>query len=291
MRLAAIKFFRTCLAASNQFMNRHFAKQGIFESLLRLVQRESARDNLVLSACLELFEAISSQNLRTLISHLATEPCRSLMAALSQGRYTSKCFKTLLSQADSGAAEKVELPLSDESSTHVAEEQRRRTRDLMARGVHRTSDDEDEDQYFHEEDEDEQGDENIHAARGDGRQPVRPLRRTGASTTLVPYPDDEHQSDDSSSLASSSDDELPAVGRESHDDGNDDNDGAGAPGEGGFFRAGTKRPGEALKSAGASKKISLGLSSSSRKMAAGGKEGNEGQAQQGDKDKGAQGPT
>lgn len=321
MRLAAIKFFRTCLAANNQFMNRHFAKHGIFESLLRLMQRESARDNLVLSACLDLFEAITTQNIRSLIAHLATEPCRSMVTSLGENKYTGKCFRTLMVQWETpnasktgrsagGAGPDVSASMSfgsdstgDSNDLHTQAEHRRRARDLSARGVHLTASDEDEDQYFNEdddEDENDAGDEGEQDEGGQGKRrrlvrlpQERSLRRTGPSPNLVPYGDDDNASSSSSddSPTSSSDDlqaaaastAAPSIAAASSSDtaveGDDD-------GEGGFLReddgsdspsskvSSRKRRGDPLVKPGANtiKKISLGLSNSSRKMAAGSSE-------------------
>lgn len=329
MRLAAIKFLRTCLAANNQFVNRHFAKQGIFECLLRVMLRESGRDNLVLSAGLELFEAITNQGMRSVISHVGTEPCRSLVVSLSEHKYTGKCFKTLLEQADSsGEKGHDDLPSSsvDDSSQlskdlHREAERQRRAKDLMARGVHRTSSDEDEDQYFNEdEDEDEEDEEEEEEEdsadvvarslfprqqhQSQQQQQQAQLRRSGSFATLVPYGDDDGQSDDSPNSSSSSDDLQGAINSatgtssSSSETLHTTDEDEGEEASGGFFRdersaakgkeessndfsssgghlpkttAGVKRAGEPLVKDGehkSTKKISLGLSDSSKKMAA-----------------------
>jgi protein phosphatase-4 regulatory subunit 3 len=55
MRLAALRFFRACLARNNQFINRHLVKIELLGAVLDVVEREERRDNLVASAVLDFF--------------------------------------------------------------------------------------------------------------------------------------------------------------------------------------------------------------------------------------------
>ncbi|KAI0711050.1 component of IIS longevity pathway SMK-1-domain-containing protein [Cerioporus squamosus] len=56
LRLAAFRFFRTCLRLKNGNLFKHMIKHDIFTPILDLTSRESRRDNLVSSTCLEFFD-------------------------------------------------------------------------------------------------------------------------------------------------------------------------------------------------------------------------------------------
>jgi protein phosphatase 4 regulatory subunit 3 len=58
LSLAVIRFYRACLRVNNHFMFRYLNKGDVFAPVLDLVSAESAKDNMLSSACLELFEYI-----------------------------------------------------------------------------------------------------------------------------------------------------------------------------------------------------------------------------------------
>ncbi|CAO1623398.1 unnamed protein product [Sympodiomycopsis kandeliae] len=310
MRLAAIKFFRTCLSTNNQFMTRHFAKHGIFDSLLALLQRESTRDNLVLSACLEFFVSVNVQP--SLKSHLISEPQRTRVISLASNKFTGKCFSNLLSQSDGGADQSISSTSGPDTSSashqsidlHALEEEKRRERDLLARGIRQSSSDDEDDQYFNEiDDNDDHGvgpQENAGRSSGSQAPHHQRLPRSKTSSALVPYGDDDNQSDDSISSSTSSSEDVSNAGTEAAVDealfkpktkfaaakeeeedlensggffrqheNNNEMVGSGASSSIGSSGHGVKRPGEPLtKNSHSVKKISLGLSKSSKKMAA-----------------------
>ncbi|KAF8339200.1 component of IIS longevity pathway SMK-1-domain-containing protein [Cantharellus anzutake] len=70
MRLVALRFFRVCIKANNQFITRHLIKHDIFRSTLELTEREASRDNLISASCQELFEHIRKDNIRVAITHI-----------------------------------------------------------------------------------------------------------------------------------------------------------------------------------------------------------------------------
>ena len=53
---AAFRFFRTCLRLKNGNIFKHLIKHDVFLSIHALTTRESKRDNLVSSTCLEFFD-------------------------------------------------------------------------------------------------------------------------------------------------------------------------------------------------------------------------------------------
>ena len=53
---AAFRFFRTCLRLKNGNIFKHLVKHDVFKPILELTLRESKRDNLLSSSCLEYFD-------------------------------------------------------------------------------------------------------------------------------------------------------------------------------------------------------------------------------------------
>jgi protein phosphatase-4 regulatory subunit 3 len=67
---AALKFFRTCISLQDEFYNRQIVQNRLFEPILNIVYETMPRDNLLNSACLELFEFIKKENIKPLLVHL-----------------------------------------------------------------------------------------------------------------------------------------------------------------------------------------------------------------------------
>jgi protein phosphatase-4 regulatory subunit 3 len=70
LRLMALKFFRSCIGLHDAFYNEQLLKSGVFDGILDIVYETMPRDNLLNSACLELFEFIKRENLKDLTIHL-----------------------------------------------------------------------------------------------------------------------------------------------------------------------------------------------------------------------------
>ncbi|SMR49111.1 unnamed protein product [Zymoseptoria tritici ST99CH_1E4] len=71
MKLIALKWFRTCIGLQDEFHNGQIAKNHLFNPILNIVYETMPRDNLLNSACLELFEYIKRESIKGLIYHLA----------------------------------------------------------------------------------------------------------------------------------------------------------------------------------------------------------------------------
>ncbi|CAO1624116.1 unnamed protein product [Parajaminaea phylloscopi] len=213
MQLAAIRFFRACIGSNNQFTNRYFIKVNIFGALLQLTERESRRDNLVLSACLDLFEYLRRETMRPLIEHLARD-FGDKLRVLAERPFTAKCFSELLSAAEAAAMSGAHhsMPsLSEQSDSGeglhahaqaIEEERRRRDRDLISRGMAVDQLDMDQDAYFNGAEVDLDGEtmsaaqtseSNGHSAALGG---LRKRKRSDLQTrSLVPYDDFDDSSD------------------------------------------------------------------------------------------------
>ena len=69
--LAALKFFRTCIGLQEDFYNKQIMQNHLFEPILNILYDTMPRDNLLNSACLELFEFIKRENIKPIIAHIA----------------------------------------------------------------------------------------------------------------------------------------------------------------------------------------------------------------------------
>ncbi|KAK0252247.1 Platinum sensitivity protein [Friedmanniomyces endolithicus] len=80
MKLSALKWFRTTIGLGDEFHNRQLIQHRLFEPILNVVYETMPRDNLLNSACLELFEFIKREGIKQLIVHLAEQYRERLMA-------------------------------------------------------------------------------------------------------------------------------------------------------------------------------------------------------------------
>ncbi|KAI6817586.1 DUF625-domain-containing protein [Hortaea werneckii] len=70
MRLTALKWFRTCIGLQDEFHNRQIIQYRLFEPILGIVEATQPKDNLLNSACLDLFEYIKREGIKQLLVHL-----------------------------------------------------------------------------------------------------------------------------------------------------------------------------------------------------------------------------
>jgi len=70
LKLTALKFFRNLIGLQDEFYNQQMMQEGLFEPILNIVLETMPRDTLLNSACLEFFDFIKRENLKTLICHL-----------------------------------------------------------------------------------------------------------------------------------------------------------------------------------------------------------------------------
>jgi protein phosphatase-4 regulatory subunit 3 len=73
LKLTALKFFRTCIGLHDSFHNRQIISNKLFDPILDIVFETMPRDNLLNSACLELFEFIKRENMKDLTVHLVEQ--------------------------------------------------------------------------------------------------------------------------------------------------------------------------------------------------------------------------
>ena len=70
LKLTAQKFFRICVSLQDQFYANQMIKNATFDSILDIVIQSMPRDNLLNSACLEMFEFIKRENIKNVILHV-----------------------------------------------------------------------------------------------------------------------------------------------------------------------------------------------------------------------------
>lgn len=70
IRVAALKFFRNLIGLQDEFYNQQMVQGKLFGPILDMLIETMPRDNLLNSACLEFFDFIKRENIKTLIAHL-----------------------------------------------------------------------------------------------------------------------------------------------------------------------------------------------------------------------------
>lgn len=70
LKLTALKFFRTCTSLQDEFYINQVTQNGTINLILDIVLETMPRDNLLNSACLELFEFIKRENIKGMIMHV-----------------------------------------------------------------------------------------------------------------------------------------------------------------------------------------------------------------------------
>lgn len=194
MKLMALKWFRICIGLQDEFHNRQLIQHRLFEPILNIVYETMPRDNLLNSACLELFEYIKRENIKQLIVHLVEHYRERLLGITYVNTFQNLLIKYESLQMPSQATG------DDSFTTQEGTPQR------TVNGQHRSGlreADADEEAYFNGDDDmdGEDDDENglpttAKVNLPNGASPLRPL---------VSYPDDE---EDTMELLASSPDAL-----------------------------------------------------------------------------------
>lgn len=185
MKLMALKWFRICIGLQDEFHNRQLIQHGLFEPILNIVYETMPRDNLLNSACLELFEYIKRENIKQLIVHLVEHHRERLL-----GITYVNTFQNLLIKYEA-----LQMPpqASGEDSFTTQEGTPQRTINGQRHSGLREAD-ADEEAYFNgdddmdgEDDDDSSLPTTAKVNLPNGASPLRPL---------VSYPDDEEDTMD-----------------------------------------------------------------------------------------------
>ncbi|KAK5660279.1 hypothetical protein OQA88_12819 [Cercophora sp. LCS_1] len=178
LQLVAIRFFRQLVVLQDEFYTKHLAEKAILGPVLDVLLRTMPRDNLLSSACLELFALINKEEHRSLIKHLV-ETYREKIMALAY----MDTFREILSRYDQtqGFTATVD-PYFIESEDELRRPTNPASRGLM--GEHLAIDPAQEDYWNTSDDEDE------NPARG------APAQGANSNGTATPKPLVEYTSDE-----------------------------------------------------------------------------------------------
>lgn len=198
MKLAALKWFRTCIGLQDEFHNRQLIQHRLFEPILNIVYETMPKDNLLNSACLELFEYIKREGIKQLIVHLVEHYRERLVGITYVNTFQGLIMKYETYQSG------YDLAQADDSYT-TQEGTPQRT----VNGTHRFGGlkeaDADEEAYFNADDDmdgeedDESGLPTAASTKANMPNGASPMR------SLVNYPDDE---DDPMDILASSPDPM-----------------------------------------------------------------------------------
>lgn len=191
IKLTAIKWFRTCIGLNDEFHNRQMFQKRLFEPILDIVEATMPRNNLLNSACLDLFNYIGGERIKQLIVHLV----ESYRERLMRITYV-ETFQTIVLRYDQMTSG-YSLTSGDESTTDIHDSQRMLNGRYTYAGLKEPDDI--EDKYFN-------GDDDIDDDEGLPTADMHSLP-TGASPMrpLVDYPDDDEMDEGMDILASSPD--------------------------------------------------------------------------------------
>ncbi|KAF8935949.1 Platinum sensitivity protein [Haplosporangium gracile] len=70
IRLCALRFFRTCVGLNDDFYHRYLIKHNVVQHIMDMLLATGNKNNLVNSACIEFFDFIRSENIKSLINHI-----------------------------------------------------------------------------------------------------------------------------------------------------------------------------------------------------------------------------
>ncbi|KAJ1922022.1 Platinum sensitivity protein [Mycoemilia scoparia] len=75
LQLVALRFVRVCVGRNDEFYNKYLIRNSIMASVIRLFRTVISRNNLINSACLELFDFILAKNIKSLVAHVSKIYC------------------------------------------------------------------------------------------------------------------------------------------------------------------------------------------------------------------------
>ncbi|KAF6842045.1 suppressor of mek1 [Colletotrichum plurivorum] len=178
LRLVAIRFFRHLTNLQDPFFDKHIMQHGIFEPLLDLAIQAMPRDNLLSSACAELFTYLTQQEGKKDYNKFLVQNYRPRLVELSY----MDTFRSVLIGYDQ--TQGYTLDLYNESE----EDPTRRMANPHSRLAEQISVDAEQDDYFNTSDDEE-------TTESKAFDKVQPVNGSAESTTsskpLVDYSSDE----------------------------------------------------------------------------------------------------
>ncbi|XWW93859.1 hypothetical protein V2A60_001798 [Cordyceps javanica] len=164
LRLVAIRFFRCLIGLQEEFYIKQITEKRVLGPILDVLIATMPRDNLLSSACLELFEHVKKENMKDLVKHLV-ETYRDRLAELS---YMST-FRDIVLRYDQTQGFTTETEYFLES-----EEDMTRRQPPNARLMEHLTVDPQEEEYWETSDPEDDGEEGQNA-HNNGLTPSKPL--------------------------------------------------------------------------------------------------------------------
>ena len=173
-----MKFFRNLVGLQDEFYNQQMMQEHLFEPILNVVYETMPRDNLLNSACLELFDFIRRENVKALVNHLVENYRDKLKDIVYVDTFSSLIVKYDQMQGFSNNLEASFIDTEEDTPGRSQTNSGRRwqgMKDLDAA----------EEEYFNTSDEEEENSAKSASVRAaiNGASP--------SSTPLVDYPSDE----------------------------------------------------------------------------------------------------
>lgn len=177
LKLVAIRFFRCLIGLQEEFYIKQITEKKVLGPILDVLIATMPRDNLLGSACLELFEYIKKENLKELVKHLV-ENYRDRLTGLS---YMST-FREIVLRYDQTQGYTANMDYFLES-----EEDMTRRPPPNARLMEHIAVDPHEEEYWETSDPEDEGDEH----RGETSEAAPTTNGSTPSKPLVDYASDE----------------------------------------------------------------------------------------------------
>lgn len=206
LKLTALKFFRTAISLQDTFYSTQIIQSKSFEPIVDIVIETMPRDNLLNSACLELFEFIRKETIKTLIVHLGSN----YRQKLEDIKYVDT-FDNLILRYDQLTQDRPEIEHTLFSQDDDSPSMNRPHVNGRWQGLQEM--DANEEDYFNMSDEDDEDEEDLDEEHkrmlAEGRLQWQSRRRLRSDTAngvsggaspatkaLVDYPDDDDDDDD-----------------------------------------------------------------------------------------------
>ncbi|RWA03438.1 hypothetical protein EKO27_g11667 [Xylaria grammica] len=198
LKLVAVRFLRQLVGSQDEFYIKHLSEKRVIEPVLDLLIKTMPRDNLISSACLELFEHVKKESIKELVKHLV-ENCREKLQSLSY----MELFRTLIVRYDQTAGFTANMDYFMESEEDPSRDRRRNRPPPLRNPMEHLTMDEAQEEYWNTSDDEE----DLQVKPGD-----RTLSTNGESPSaklLVDYASDEDLDENIEAGAISADEDKP----------------------------------------------------------------------------------
>jgi protein phosphatase 4 regulatory subunit 3 len=190
LKLTALKFFRTGISLQDQFYSQQILRTSSFGPIIDIVIETMPRDNLLNSACLEMFEFIRKETIKPIIIHLGENYRQKLQSII----YVDS-FESLLMRYDQLTADKPEIEHTLFSQDEDSPSANRQSLNGRWQGIPEMGPD--EENYFDTSDDDDDLNGEDDAAWEKYKLKEMPNGSDSpANKPLVDYPDDEDDDSD-----------------------------------------------------------------------------------------------